>query len=175
MAIRSGISRERARRRRKLLFRLTLWVAVVGVFAAIGYSSYRTGSALAEREVTVQRAEIARLTAQVTTDKLNAEHLHTDLARLQQATAILQQRYDADVPGGSLAALIAILRQKQSAGINDDRIAQVLRQIDAPRTCGDRVVRRRFPITTKPPGPDDVVSLLDGLIQISCIDTSRCR
>ncbi len=167
MAIRSGISRERARRRRKFLFRVTLWVSVVGVFAAIGYSSYRTGSALAEREVTVQQAEIARLMAQVAADKLNTERLHTDLARMQQATATLQQRYDADVPGGSLAALVTILRQKQGTGINDDRIAQVLRQIDAPRACGERVVRRRFPITTKPPGPDDVASFLDGLIQVS--------
>jgi hypothetical protein len=167
MAIRSGISRERARRRRKFLFRLTLWVAGVGVFAAIGYSSYRTGSALAEREVTVQRAEIARLTAQVAADKMNAERLDAELTRMRQAAATLQQRYDADVPSGRLAALITILRQKQGAGINDDRIAQVLRQIDAPRTCADRVVRRRFPITTKPPGPDDVVSFLDGLIQIS--------
>jgi len=43
----------------------------------------------------------------------------------------------------------------------------VLREIDAPRPCGDRVTRRRFPITTKAQGPDDVVALLDGLIQVS--------
>ena len=169
MVIRSGISRERARRRRRFLFRLTLWVAAVGVFVAIGYSSYRTGSVLAERKVTAQRAEIERLTGQVAADKLDSDRLHTELARIQQTTAALQQRYDADVPRGSLATLVTILRQKQGAGINDDLIAQVLRQIYAPRTCDDRVVRRRFPITTKPPGPDDVVSFLDGLIQVSAL------
>jgi uncharacterized membrane protein len=47
------------------LFRLTSWLFAAGVFVAIGYSSYLTGSALAERQVVAQRAEIARLQAQV--------------------------------------------------------------------------------------------------------------
>jgi hypothetical protein len=167
MVIRSGISRERARRRRRFLLRLALWLAAAGVFVAIGYSSYRTGGALAEREVVARRAEIERLKAQADADKLMIEHLHADLLQAQQATIALQQRYDVDVPSGGLATLVTILRQKQGAGLKDDRIAQVLREVDVPRPCGDRVVRRRFPITTKAQGPDDVVSFLDGLIQVS--------
>lgn len=167
MAIRSGISRERARRRRKFLFRFILWLAAVGVFVMIGYSSYQTGSALAEREVVARRAEIERLKAQVDADKSSNDRLHAELARAQQATTVLQQRYDADVPSGGIAALMTILRQKQAAGVKDDRLAQVLHEIDAPRPCGERVVRRRFPIATKSPGPDDVVSFLDGLLQVS--------
>jgi len=167
MAIRSGISRERARRRRRFLFRLTFWLAAVGVFVAIGYSSYRTGSALAEREVVARRADIERLKAEADADKLTDEQLRADLAKAHQATSALQQRYEADVPSGGLAGLVAILRQKQAAGLNDDRIAQVLRETDASRPCGDRVVHRRFPIATKAPGLDDTVSFLDGLIQLS--------
>ena len=169
MAIRSGVSRERARRRRQFLFRLTLWLFAAGVFVAIGYSSYLTGSALAEREVAAQRAEIDRLQAQVDADKSTNEHLQADLAQARQATIALQQRYDADVPKGGLAALVTILRQKQGTGIKDDRIAQVLREIDAPHPCSEKVTRRRFPITTKAPGPDDVVSFLDGLVQVSAL------
>ena len=141
MAIRSNLSRQRGRRRRHFVFRLTLWLAAVCVFAAIGYSSYRTGSVLAEREVAAQRAEIERLRVQVDAEKLTDERLHAELVRAQQATIALQQRYDADVPSSGLAALVTILRQKQGAGIEDDRIARVLREIDAPRPCGDRVAR----------------------------------
>jgi hypothetical protein len=167
MAIRSGISRERARRRRQFLFRLTLWLFAACVFVAIGYSSYLTGSALAKRAVLAQRAAIERLQAQVDADKSTNERLQADLAQARQATAALQQRYDDDVPKGGLAALVTVLRQKQGAGIKDFRIAQVLREIDAPPPCSAKVTRRRIPIATKAPGPDDAVSFLDGLVQVS--------
>ena len=167
MPFRSSISRERARRRRQFLLRLTLSLAAVVVFAAIGYSSYRTGSALAEREVVTRQAEIERLEAQADADKLVNERLRADLAKAQQATTALQQRFDAGVPSGGLATLVTILREKLGAGITDDRIARVLREIDAPLPCGDRVERRRFPITTKAREPHDVVSFLDGLIEVS--------
>jgi hypothetical protein len=161
------VSRERARRRRRLLFRLTLSLVCAGVFAAIGYSSYRTGSALAEREVLTQRVEIERLQTQADADKEAIERLRADLRRSQEATVALQQRYTADVPSGGLATLVTLLRQTRGAGVEDDRIAQILREVGAARPCGDRVVRRRLPIATKTPGPDDVVTFLDGLVQVS--------
>ena len=167
MAIRSGISRERARRRRQFLFRVALCLFVACVFVGIGYSSYLTGSALAEREVHAQRATIDRLQAQVDADKSTNEHLQADLAQARQATTALQQHYDDDVPKGGIAALITVLRQKQNSGIKDNRIAKVLREIDAPHPCSEKVTRRRLPIAAKAPGPEDVVSFLDGLVQVS--------
>jgi hypothetical protein len=167
MAIRSGASRERARRRRKFLFRITLWLFAAGVFVALGYSSYLTGSALAEREVIGLRAEINHLQAELDADKSTREQVQTDLAQARQATSALQQRYDADVPKGGLAALVTILRQKQSTGIKDERIAHMLSEIDAPHPCSEKVTRRRLPIAAKAPGPEDVVSFLDGLVQVS--------
>ena len=169
MAIRSSASRDRARRRRQFLFRITLWLFAVGVFIALGYSSYLTGSALAEREVIAQRAEINHLQAELEADKSTKEQVRTDLAQARQATIVLQQRYDADVPKGGLAALVTILRQKQGTGIKDERIAHVLSEIDAPHPCSEKVTRRRLPITTKAPGPDDIVSFLDGLVQVSAL------
>jgi hypothetical protein len=169
MAIRSSASRDRARRRRQFLFRITLWLLAAGVFVALGYSSYRTGSVLAEREVIAQRAEINHLQAELEADKSTKEQVRTDLAQARQATIVLQQRYDADVPKGGLAALVTILRQKQGTGIKDERIAHVLSEIDAPHPCSEKVTRRRLPITTKAPGPDDIVSFLDGLVQVSAL------
>jgi hypothetical protein len=169
MAIRSSASRERARRRRKFLFRITLWLFAACVFVALGYSSYLTGSALAEREVIALHAEINHLQAQLDADKSTNEQVRTDLAQARQATIALQQRYDADVPKGGLAALVTILRQKQGTGIKDERIAHMLSEIDAPHPCSEKVTRRRLPIATKAPGPDDVVSFLDGLVQVSAL------
>jgi hypothetical protein len=167
MAIRSGASRARARRRRQFLYRITLWLFAAGVFVAIGYSSYQTGNALAEREVIALRAEINRLQAELDADNSTKEQAQTDLTQARQATITLQQRYDADVPKGGLAALVTILRQKQVTGIKDERIAQMLSEIDAPHPCSEKVTRRRLPIATKAPEPDDVVSFLDGLVQVS--------
>ena len=50
MAYRSGLSRQRARRRRQLTARAALWLAGLGVFAALGYASYSSGTALARLE-----------------------------------------------------------------------------------------------------------------------------
>ena len=167
MAIKSGIGRERARRRRKLLVRVAMVVAVLGIFVGIGFASYKSGSILAARQVIKQRWAIERLEEQVAAGQVTTDRLQAELSRSQLAVAALQQRYDANVPVGSTASLVTILRQKQAAGIKEERIAQVLRDLDAPIPCSaDKVARRRFPIGT---GTEEGTSFMDGLIQVSVV------
>jgi hypothetical protein len=52
MVYRGASSRERIRRRRKVVWRALLWLTIAAGAGAIGYSSYRTGSVLARLEVT---------------------------------------------------------------------------------------------------------------------------
>ncbi len=167
MAYRSGLSRERGRRRRRVLWRGMLWLAVAAVLGAIGYSSYRTGSTLARLEVTTAEENVARLTAELGNLRSENDRLRTDLAQTRQNADTLRRRYDADVPKGGLAEVLGLARDRLAAGVPQDRIAQVLREAEAMQPCESRVSRKRFAMQTTGQGPDQVVSLLDGLIQVT--------
>jgi hypothetical protein len=54
-----------------------------------------------------------------------------------------------------------------SAGVPEDRIAQVLREASATRPCEGQVIRKRFVIPPAGQGAGEPVTLLDGLIQVS--------
>ena len=56
-------SRERARRRNAVLFRLARWLVIIAVVIGIGYSSYESGLWLAERKVVALRDDLAAVDA----------------------------------------------------------------------------------------------------------------
>lgn len=167
MAFKSGLSRERGRRRRKFAWRSTLWLAAVAGFAAIGYSSYQAGIVLAHQEVSGLENNLASLTGKLAAVKSENDRLRTDLGQTRQATDILKKRYDADVPAGALARLVDLLRLRLAGGLPDERIARLLREAGPVRACDGRVVRKRFAIQTAGQGAEEPVSLLDGLVLVS--------
>ena len=133
MAIRSGFSRQRSRRRRALLLKLVLWVVVAAIFVGIGYSSYRSGTLLARMEVRGLEDEIARLSNQVEGLRVENDRLRMDLSQVRQTADGIKRRYDSDVPSGGLANLVALVRERLGAGVREERIAQVLREAENPR------------------------------------------
>jgi len=167
MAFKSGLSRERGRRRRKFAWRSTLWLAAVAGFAAIGYSSYQAGIVLAHQEVSGLENNLASLTGKLAAVKSENDRLRTDLGQTRQATDILKKRYDADVPAGALARLVDLLRLRLAGGLPDERIAKLLREAGPVRACDGRIVRKRFAIQTAGQGAEEPVSLLDGLVLVS--------
>ena len=167
MAFKSGLSRERSRRRRKFLWRGTMWLAAAAGFGAIGYSSYQAGILLARQEVSGLESDVTSLTRQLATVKGENERLRTDLTQTRQSADALKRRYDTDIPAGGLARLVDLLRQRLAGGVPEDRIAQVLRDAAPVRACEGRVVRKRFVIQPAGQGTEQPVSLLDGLILVS--------
>jgi len=85
MVYRGASSRERIRRRRKVVWRALLWLIFAAVAVMIGYSSYRTGSVLARLEVTEQQASIGRLTEQLASLQTADAGLRRELALTQDA------------------------------------------------------------------------------------------
>lgn len=167
MAYRSGFSRQRSRRRRQLLTRAALWLGVAVIFAGIGYSSYRTGALLARMEVSGLEEEIRRLTSQVEGLRVENDRLRVDLSQVRQSADGMRRRYDADVPSGPLASLVSLMRERLAAGVREDRVAQILREAENTRPCEGRFIRKRFAIHVPGQGPEEAVTLLEGLIQVS--------
>jgi cell division protein FtsB len=167
MVYRGASSRERIRRRRKVVWRALLWLIFAAVAVMIGYSSYRTGSVLARLEVTEQQASIGRLTEQLASLQTADAGLRRELALTQDAKDALQRRYAADIPNGRLAELYALMADRLRAGVTEDRVAAALHDAEAIRPCDGPMTRKRFLIQTAGQTPDRAVLLLDGLIQVS--------
>ena len=104
MAFVSSRSRERARRRKVLILRVTQWVAIVVACAGIGYSSYQGGLALADLKVVSLRKELEDVTRERDNARAARDNIQAVLDRANEQSANLQTRYDADVPKGPLAA-----------------------------------------------------------------------
>lgn len=75
MAYTSGPRRERSRRRRRLMWRASMWLLVAAVFVALGYTAYQTGSVLAASKVTELTGRVTDLTAQLDTSRAETGRL----------------------------------------------------------------------------------------------------
>lgn len=143
------------------MLRAATWLAVAGVFGALGYSSYLSGSMLARQEVSRLEEAMERLRSQLQAERMDTDRLKMELAQSREAGDALKRRYDTNVPSGGLATLVTLLKDRLNGGIKETRMAQVMRDAEAVRPCEERVLRKRFAIS------DPGVSFLDGLIQVS--------
>ncbi len=166
MAFTSKLSRDRSRRRRQFMGRATLWLLGLGVLGGLGYSAYQTGTMLAESRVVELERSLVTLSAQLETANLEKARVLAGLAEMRQADAALQARYDADVPKGELADLLAALRGRLAQGVPAARLGQVVQEAAAARPCETRLTRRRFAIVPAGRAAEEV-ALLDGLVQVS--------
>jgi outer membrane murein-binding lipoprotein Lpp len=144
MTLRTRMSRERTRRRWRLIWRGVLVLVAAAVFAGIGYSSYRTGSLLARLDVTALQADVDRLTGDLQTLRAENSRLQGDLAQTRQTADALRRRYDADVPSGGLAGLVDLVRQRLRDGLPQDRLAEVLHEAASTRSCDGPPIRKRI-------------------------------
>jgi hypothetical protein len=166
MAYRSAISRERRRRRWRLLWRAALLLGVIALFGLIGHYAYQTGTALARIEVTDLQQQIDRQAKQLQAQVAETDRLQHALAAAQESAAALQRRYDADVPSGALAALVQAVKQKLASGLAADQIVKTLGALEPPRPCTEHATRKRFEIQAAGRGEPEGVTFLDGLIQV---------
>ena len=169
MSFRSGISRERARKRRRFMGRVAVVLAVVGGLVVLGYTAYETGSELARLRVVELEKRTTELMQQV--DDANGARARTQatLGEVQQSLDRLQKRYNNDVPAGPAAELFALIQGRISAGVPAARMTQVVRETAALRPCETRTVRKRFAIQAAGSRTPETVSMLEGLLQVSAM------
>ncbi len=167
MAYRSAISRERRRRRWRLLGRAAVLLGGLALFGLIGHYAYQTGTALARIELGDLQKQIDRQAKQLQDQAAETDRLQKALAAAQDAAAALQRRYDADVPSGALAGLVLAVKQRLAAGLAADQIAKSLAELEPPRPCTEHATRKRFEIVAAGHGEGEGVTFLDGLIQVT--------
>jgi len=163
------VRRERNRRRKQFLWRISIFLLAAGGLVGLGYSAYQTGTLLAASRVTDLEHKVADLSSQLSAGRSENEHLKTSLAEGKQANLALQSRYDSHVPSDDLAELLGIARERLSQGVPIARLRQVLREAAVARSCDTHVTRKRFALQVGSPTPDGTAALLDGLVQINAL------
>ncbi len=159
--------RDRRRRAAKIFLETAKWGAAIAALLGLGYWSYQGGLDLARAEVTQLEARVETLIEEVRTVRSTNAQLEDELRRARQDIALLQQRYDRDVPAGDAATLYRLAQERVAAGIPQERVEQVLRDVGPVRRCEGRGTNRRFPIAIGARVAEDAgIALLDGLLRV---------
>ncbi|WP_137123978.1 hypothetical protein [Roseomonas sp. HF4] len=166
MAIGSRYSRERRRRRGQFVLRLSKWLIVLGVLAALGIAAYQSGLELARTEVDRLQGRLDTLGGELRDVRLRNTQLDAELRQARTANQALQRRYDQDVPQGDAAALFSLAQQRIGAGIPRARIEQVLRDAAPVRRCEGRGTARRFAIAYGRVPEGAGIELADGMVRV---------
>ncbi len=151
-------------RRWTLAKRLLLLAALltVGVFA------YETGATRTQHRISRMEERLAAQDAAIA--RLEAEKAALDRRRLAavQNEAAFRARYDRDIPTGARKALLDMLVERMEAGLDEARIAFLLREADPEPVCDPEPVTRRFVLATPlHDGANASVQFADGAITVT--------
>ena len=131
-------------RRWTLVKRLLLLAALL----AVGVFAYETGATRTQYRIARMEERLAAQGADIL--RLEAEKAALDRRRLAavQNEKTLQDRYNRDVPTGARKALYGMLLERIDAGLDEARIAFLLREADPEPACDPEPVTKRFVLAT---------------------------
>lgn len=141
-----GLYDQERRRRQRFWLQLAKAVVVLALLLAVGLFAYQMG---------VERQKALAVAAAEDTQGLRREkdELERSLAQAQQATraveahaAELDARIRREQPQGELARLHALLAERLSAGVDPNRIAFAMSEMQPARKC-DQAESRRLILT----------------------------
>ena len=138
-----GLRDSRNRRRRRFWLGFAKWMVILVAVLAAGFYAYRTGSKLAEHDVTKQREEVAGLTTTVETLTSENESQKAELATANAQAADWQSRYEREVPTGAIKQLTDLVGQKVRDGVAMDRLSFLIGAAGAAGSCDNAPATKR--------------------------------
>ncbi len=168
-----GLHDTHERRRRRARRALVRWLLGLGAIIALAVAAYKTGSSLAEREIVELRQRIAELSEQIEAVERQNTDLQAGLILKDRRLKDAELRYERDVPEGPVAALMARIREKLDAGVEQDRLAFLIDSAGKSRACDNKPVTKRFIVRTPiSRGANDSVSFANNRITITALGES---
>ncbi len=167
MSLRTRRARERRQRLLLGLGHTAKWLLFLAALAAVGLFATHTAreEAREELERLATERDAARTEAQARIAEAERLARETESARAEAESA--RARYAAEVPTGSLAALLAAVRARLDAGLPEPLLAEAIRSAAPRRACDGPPIVRRFRIT---PGerlqPEDAATFFEGLVRV---------
>jgi len=167
MSLRTRRTRERRQRLLLGLGHTAKWLIVVAALVAVGLFTRHSAREEARDELVHLSAERDAALSETVSRREETARLRQETEVAQAAAAAARQGYEAEVPTGPLAVLLAAVRTRLAAGLPEDRLAEVIRDAAPRRACDGPPIVRRFRIT---PGdralPDDATTFFEGLVRI---------
>ena len=154
-----------ASRRRWRLIRLLFFTAVL---VGLGVVAYRTGTVLAEREVSRLRVEVDRLSTDIGALRDEKVQLLQQAESARLAETQWRERYDAEVPTGKSRELFALVEEQIAKGADPARIEFLIGAAANERSCDGQPRTKRFYVRTPIyEGANDAVTMADGTITVT--------
>lgn len=159
-----------ASRRRWRLFRLLFFMAVL---VGLGVAAYRTGTVLAEREVSRLRVEVDRLATGIAALRDEKVQLQQQAEAARLAETQWRERYDAEVPTGKSRELFDLVQEQMNKGADPARIEFLIAAAANERTCDGQPRTKRFYVRTPIyEGANDAVSMADNTVIVFALGES---
>ncbi len=169
MTLGSWEDRGRTKRRRRVFGRLFVLALLVGAIAIAGTWSYDIGTTLARQDVTLLERQVAELSEQ--NDALRNERVGLDVEI--NAIRERERRLLAAAPNEQERAMLALIRAREEAGVDPERIKFVIEAVSNVRECDLEPVTRRFIANTEVrTGSNDTVSFASNTVAVTAIGTA---
>src|SRR5262245_45102215 len=95
-----GLHDRQARARRRLIWGIVRWAIALALIGLAGLFAYKTGSTLAELDVSRLQSQITELQSQIQNLRNENATLKATVATSAQRAKEWQQRYQAEAPAG---------------------------------------------------------------------------
>ncbi len=163
-----GLYETRARRKRRVRWAIVKWLVAFALIVAAGAFAYDTGSKLGQQKAITLEAELQATNQRLAELVREKDSLQVSLEQSRANLAELEARYAKDVPSGPLAEILSLARAKLSEGIDPDRIAFLLGEVEKERQCDPEPVQKRFLVTTPlSTGGNDSIRFADGVLVVT--------
>lgn len=143
-----GLHDRQARARRRLIWGIVRWAVALALIGLAGLFAYKTGSTLAELDVSRLQAQVADLSATIQTLRNENATLKATVATADQQAKDWQQRYRAEVPTGDAKAVLDLAQKKLAEGVDVARLQFLIGAAANPRVCDAAPESKRFTVRT---------------------------
>ncbi len=171
-----GLYKDRVseRRRRSLVKTLAKWSAGVAIVGAAGFYAYQVGSNLAQKDVRDLKASLAKLSETVAGLKRENARLKTQAMKVKARERKLTERFRRELPPENTKALIAKLKERLDAGVDEERLAFVIGAAKKFISCENAPVTKRFIVKTPIyEGANDSVTFAENTITVTAQGVSE--
>ena len=163
----SGYSGRR-RRGPPITRRVTVWVIAFAVILGAAYVSFRQAASLATKQVAEMRLEQELLERELDAMTLKNAGLQTALEEEQGRAADLREQYELDIPDGETKAMLDALRERREAGVEAERLTEVIAGAQNEWECAEGPETRRFVIQTPVnDGANDQAAFANGMVTVT--------
>lgn len=162
-----GLYDTERRYRKRLIGRVLRLILFVALLAGVGLFAYQLGIEDRRAQLDRQRDDLATARAEI--ERLN-QQAQTALLRSREAAqqlASLQQRYEQDVPTPEMQQMLALVRERLSAGVPAERLSFVIREASAGRDCEPAETKRFLVRTPLADGAASVVGFVNNTVTLT--------